>query len=63
MTVRSVLARGVGSLGLLLGMAADVLEAQARPTPRTSTVPPSAQQTAERIRQEQLELERVRQER
>jgi septal ring factor EnvC (AmiA/AmiB activator) len=39
------------------------LDAQARPTPRTATVPPSAQQTAERLRKEQLELERLRTER
>ena len=59
---RTRFARGVRGLGLLVGLAG-VLQAQARPTPRTSTVPPSAQQTAERIRQEQLELERLRQER
>ncbi len=54
--------RRVWVLGLLLGMAGP-LDAQARPTPRTATVPPSAQQTAERLRKEQLELERLRTER
>lgn len=62
MIARLRIAQGIGGITLLLGMVG-ALEAQARPTPRTTTTPPSAQQTAERLRQEQLQLERLRQER
>jgi len=62
MRTRSTVVRGISGIALLLGVGG-TLEAQARPTPRTSTTPPSAQQSAERLRQEQLQLERLRQER
>ncbi|MGA1310056.1 MAG: murein hydrolase activator EnvC family protein [Gemmatimonadaceae bacterium] len=62
MGARSKVAHGIGGLTLLLGLVG-ALEAQARPTPRTTTTPPSARQSAERLRQEQLRLERLRQER
>jgi septal ring factor EnvC (AmiA/AmiB activator) len=62
MGARSKVAHWIGGLTLLLGLVG-ALEAQARPTPRTTTTPPSARQSAERLRQEQLRLERLRQER
>ena len=62
MSIRAGLVRRVMRLVLLTGTATG-LDAQARPAPRPSALPPSAQQTAERLRQEQLELERIRTER
>jgi len=62
MTARVLMVLLTWGLACLIGLTG-VLTAQARPTPRTTTTPPSAQQTAARLRQEQLALERLRQER